>query len=215
VRTLNYRQRLFLCHYLGQAKGDATKAAALAGYRNPSAGSQILKHPVIAHAIKAKLESAAMPVDEVLARLSEIATADIFDFLDVDPTTGDATFDARKAKKSGKSHLIKKFKKFGPGQYEIELHDPHDALKDLAKIHGLYQNRLEVTHRGAESESVTNIIAILGGISQLTGTIRTSQEAGQDQPRSLCHSVEPGEVDSSPTPDPAERPTCLDVTPLD
>lgn len=134
--ALTYKQRLFVAAYLGGAKGNATEAARMAGYAVPHPnGFKVLRLPAVRAAVEAQLKSAAMPAAEVLARLSEIASADIYDFITVD-RKGGWKVDLRKARKAEKTGLIKKIKDTEHGT-EIELHSPLEALKELARVHGL------------------------------------------------------------------------------
>ena len=182
-RTLNYRQRLFLVNYLGKAQGSAEEAARLAGYKNPaSAGSQLLQHPIVYAAIQAKLEEAAMGADEVLARISDMASTDIDEFFteeDVQVGVDELAnpkyekklrFDYAKAKKRGKTHLIKKIKVDKNGDIEFELHNAADALDKLAKIHGLYKERIDIHAQiGDSPEDRSRFTRLLAGFAYLEG----------------------------------------------
>lgn len=141
--SLTYKQRLFVEAYLGEAGGNATEAARRAGYRRPQdLGPRLVKNSQVRVAIDARLAKAAMPANEVLARLSEIATGSLGDFIEVTAENG-WTMDLKKAKRGGKLKLLKKLKSGEHGP-EIELHSPLDALEKLAKYHGLYIERVEL-----------------------------------------------------------------------
>jgi hypothetical protein len=136
VAGLTYRQRLFVCAYLGTAAGNATEAARAAGYAQPhSQGPRLLANVGIRAAIAAKLAGAALAAEEVLARLSDMASADLADFLAISPKGH--RVDLAKARRAGKTHLIKKL---SPTRYglAIELHDARGALELLGKYHGLF-----------------------------------------------------------------------------
>lgn len=135
--SLTYKQRLFVEAYLGVAGGNASEAARIAGYCNPGqAGHDTLKKHEIQAAIDARLADAAMPANEILARLSEIASGDLGFFLSID-NSGEWKVDLKRAKKASKTKLLRKIKagKDGP---EIEIHNPVDALKQLGLYHGLW-----------------------------------------------------------------------------
>ena len=135
---LTYKQRLFVEAYLGKANGNAVEAARIAGYRTPHPeGVRLLRNATIKAAVEARLDQAAMPANEVLARLSEIASGSLEHFFDV-TVLGSWEINLTKAKKRDKLRLLKKMKttKEGP---EIEIHDPVGALDKLAKFHGLYK----------------------------------------------------------------------------
>lgn len=85
---LTYKMRLFVSAYLGQAHGNATEAARVAGYHHPSQlGHQLLQKTSIQAAIDRRVESAAMSADEVLARMGEQAQSDLGHFLEIRPLT--------------------------------------------------------------------------------------------------------------------------------
>ena len=86
MSTLNHQHRLFLNYYLKDAKGDAEKAARMAGYKNPRlTGPNLLSNRLVAAYLEQKLEeSGALTVAELLARLSTIATIDPMEFVDFD-----------------------------------------------------------------------------------------------------------------------------------
>lgn len=75
---LTHKQELFVNAYLGEAKGNATEAARLAGYNGNDVtlgqvGAENLKKPQIAELIEKRTSEAAMSATEVLQKLSEIA----------------------------------------------------------------------------------------------------------------------------------------------
>lgn len=141
MRTLTYKERLFVEAYLGEAAGNATKAARQAGYA--AATNQALRQLArelltklhIRAAIDARLDSAALTSSEILARLSDHASASLEDFIKV-TKDGRFTVDLKQAKQCGKLHTLKKLKE-GQHGIEIELHDPLNALDKLAKYRGL------------------------------------------------------------------------------
>lgn len=195
-RTLNYRQRLFLVNYLGKAQGSAEEAARLAGYKYPaSTGAQLLQHPIVNAAIQAKLEEAAMKSDEVLARISDMASTDIDEFLDeydhqagVDQDTGEPIYEKRlkfnyaKAKKRGKTHLVKKLRVLPDGSVEFELHNSADALDKLARVHGLYKDKIDIRAAiGDSEEDRRKFIAVFGAFAQLEGASSGGEGGGQGE----------------------------------
>lgn len=147
---MNLRRRLFVAHYLGQAKGNGTLAANLAGYRSPRmAAARLMTNDDIRRAIVARLDECAMSANEVLARLSDTARSSFGDFLAFGPG-GEPTVDLNRARRRGKLGNVKRLKvrtrKVDQGlgkppavetTVEVELHDPMPALALLAKYHGL------------------------------------------------------------------------------
>jgi hypothetical protein len=77
---LTTKQRLFIEHFLGAARGNATEAARLAGYKGndntlSQMGAKLVRNGKIAAFISNRVTEAAMPANEVLESLSEIARA--------------------------------------------------------------------------------------------------------------------------------------------
>ena len=77
---LTTRQWLFVEAYLGEAKGNATEAAMLAGYhgvRNTlrSIGQETLRNPDVASRIKARLNEVGMSTTAILYELENVARA--------------------------------------------------------------------------------------------------------------------------------------------
>ena len=141
--SLNFKHRLFVAAYLGDANGSATEAARMAGYAQPhSQGPRLLNNVGVRAAIDAKLSHVAMRPDEVLARLSDMASVDMDDFTDVNKLG--FNLNLLKARAAGKLHLVKKLShnQFG---VVIELHDSQAALEKLARYHALFRDRLEIT----------------------------------------------------------------------
>jgi len=80
LKALSVKQEKFVDAYLGEAAGNGTKAAQLAGYRGSpqtlkSVASENLTKPDIAKEVKKRLKT-VMTSEEVLGELSEIASAE-------------------------------------------------------------------------------------------------------------------------------------------
>lgn len=78
MAELTHKQKLFALAYLGEANGNATEAARLAGYRGNdvtlrSVGRENLTKPHISKLIEAQLSEAAMSGLDILRRLTAIA----------------------------------------------------------------------------------------------------------------------------------------------
>lgn len=153
-KALTPKQRQFIENYLGPARFNATKAALLAGYSARTAyaiGYENLRKPAIQTHISRRLSELTLGRSEVLARLSDIATASVEDLLD-----DDGTFDYKRAKKAGQLGLVKKVKVreiekpgFAGSEptteriYEFEMYSAHEALRDLGKHHKLFTEKVE------------------------------------------------------------------------
>lgn len=71
---LTHKQQLFVEAYLGVAKGNATEAARLAGYKQPhSQGPRLLENVEICSRVRARVEAVGMTADEVLNELAAVA----------------------------------------------------------------------------------------------------------------------------------------------
>lgn len=211
--ALNHRMILFAHHYLNEAKFDAARAAEMAGYPNPHkvCGQLLANHNVKAYLLKKAEEAGVMPVEEVLARWTSIASFDPLEFLEY--TTEEnragneverASFNLKKLKRKGLGYVIKKIKIQPSGQTEIEFHDGVEASDKIAKFHGMFKERIEITHVGDASSD--RIVAILGGLAQLAGAMQPRTGGGETEPGALCDRGEQWEVEARPAPD-ADQPT--------
>jgi len=73
MRPLSYRQRLFVEFYLGESSGSAVDAARRAGYRWPTKlGARLVEKREVKAAIDARVATAAMAANEVLARVARL-----------------------------------------------------------------------------------------------------------------------------------------------
>jgi hypothetical protein len=140
------KQQAFVEAYLRHF--NATRAAVEAGYSEKTAYSQghrLLKKAEIRALLESRLSAAAMSADEVLTRLSDMARADIGDFLDLD---------IQRLKRHPRSRLLKRVKRtiktrvIGEVEettevIEIELHDPQAALVQLGRHHRLWIDRVQ------------------------------------------------------------------------
>lgn len=76
--ALNLKQEEFIAAYLGEAKGNATEAARIAGYKHPhSQGPRLLENVEIASRVKQHIENAAMSAHDVLSELAQVALLDV------------------------------------------------------------------------------------------------------------------------------------------
>ncbi len=143
MRPLNYRQRVFVAHYLGESSGSAVDAARRAGYRWPETqGPRLLKNPEIRAAVAARVETAAISADEVLARLADTATSDLMDFIAVD-REGDWKVNLKRIKMLGLGHLVKRLRKNKDGFSDIELEPRTNALIKLGEHYNLFKGETQ------------------------------------------------------------------------
>lgn len=83
---LNTRQHLFVEAYLGEARGNATRAARVAGYNGSdnvlaTTGRDLLRHPQVASRIQGRLNEVGMSTTAILHELAAVATAPTSHFM--------------------------------------------------------------------------------------------------------------------------------------
>jgi phage terminase small subunit len=148
--ALSKKQQAFIDEYF-LCGMNATEAARRAGYSEKSirsSASENLTKPDIQAEIDRRLKEKQLSADEVLARLSDMARADMRDFIkpvDVGNDRIVMLVDLGKALAGGKTHLIKKLKYNAQGGLEIELHDSQAALEKLGRHHKLFTEVQEIT----------------------------------------------------------------------
>ncbi len=157
---------MFVAFYLGESRGNAADAARRAGYRETRVRpTRLLAKASIQAEISAAVTSAAMSATEVLARISDIASGSLGDFIDVGGPLWNVNLE--RAKKRGKMHLLKKIKSTKEGT-EVEIHAPLDALKTLAQYHGLLKDKQEIALKH-DDDSNTPILVYPAGRAELPG----------------------------------------------
>ncbi len=93
---LTAKEELFISHYLGDAKGNGTEAARLAGYKGSDAtlatqSWRLLKNAEIRAHIRERLDNVDASAERTIRELSDVAFAEWRDFLLIktDPKTGE------------------------------------------------------------------------------------------------------------------------------
>ena len=143
MRPLSYQQRLFVEYYLGESEASAADAARRAGYRWPEKlGPRLAKTSGVRAAIDARVESVAIAANEVLARIADVATSDLLNFIQVDPG-GDWKVDLKQVQRLGLGHLIKRLRKNKDGSSEIELEARVPALLKLGDHYKLWKGEAQ------------------------------------------------------------------------
>jgi hypothetical protein len=102
----------------------------------------VFGRPQMIEAIEYRLAQSAMGADEVLWRLTSMARGSLGDVGEVDEA-GEFHLNLARCLEEGLGHLIKRVRRYKDGSVEVELHDAHGALRDLAKVHGLFGGRWE------------------------------------------------------------------------
>lgn len=81
---LTLKQEAFVAAYLGAARGNATEAARMAGYKQPrQEGSRLLSNADIAARVSQHVAEKFADADRILEKLAEIAFAPSFEFVEV------------------------------------------------------------------------------------------------------------------------------------
>ena len=150
------KQKKFITEYLKSR--NATDAARKAGYKSPNVyGSKLLVNDSIREIIDAALEEEKLSAHEVLKQLSEMADGvDLTRYIvRREKYTADGKlrgvlldFDFEKLQADEKSHLIKGIKQDSNGQIVVEFYDRAKPLVDLARYHGLFKDRVDITSDG-------------------------------------------------------------------
>ena len=157
MRPLRYRQRLFVEYYLGESAGSAADAARRAGYRWPEKlGPRLVKQSEVRAAIDARVETAAMAANEVLARVADVASSDLLNFIDVD-SNGGCKVNMKLVKRLGLGHVIKRLRIHKDGTQDIELEPKLPALLKLGEHYNLWKG---------EGQSQLTLVELAKGLKE-------------------------------------------------
>lgn len=146
-QRLTEMDRRFAQAYVGEARGNATIAARLAGSTGQDAsslgvvGHGLLHKPAVLAEIgrimvQAEKKGLIPTSDRTLQLLGQMAEADIGDLLDVIPGTGQAVVNLERAKEQDKTRLIREID-WGKRGTRIKLVDAQRAVEKLAEYHRL------------------------------------------------------------------------------
>lgn len=136
---LTTKQEAFVVAYIGEARFNATRAARIAGYSVArQSGSECLSNPVIAARVKEELERRSMPAEAVIAELTDVATAEWRDFVEILMTDDDGQ----------------------PLRVRFDLRSKVNALELLGKHYKLFTDKIE---HGGTDDFLTALRAFGGG----------------------------------------------------
>lgn len=122
-KKLTTRQELFIAAYLGEAKGNATEAARIAGYKHPrQQGSRLLANADIAARVAETVEAAGVTAEAILAELADVGFADWREFVEI-----------LARDKSGR-----------PVKTRMDLANKVKALELLGKHHQLFTDKQQI-----------------------------------------------------------------------
>jgi phage terminase small subunit len=120
---LSTKRKAFIAAYLGDARGNATEAARIAGYAKPKQeGSRLLSNADIAAQVSQHVAEKFATADDVLKELADVAFADWRDFVDV------LAYD-----REGR-----------PLKVKMDLTNKVKALELLGKHHQLFADRIDL-----------------------------------------------------------------------
>jgi len=142
-KPLTEKEQIFVERYLTHWNG--ARAAREAGYSFDNASNasraamELRNKPYIKNAIDERIRNICMDANEALGRLAAMARGDIMDFLSKDDR-GNWHVDLDKAKRSGKSFLIKSYRQPRLGPAEIELYSASDALDKICRHLNLFKD---------------------------------------------------------------------------
>lgn len=143
---LTFKQQRFAEAFLGDARGNITEAARLAGYEGNSGqltrtAQNLMSHPGVRRYLHERSRK-AMRADEVLGIIADHARGSMEDFIDV-YEDGLVRINLQKAAERGQLHLIKKLKN-GKEGLEIELYDAQAALGMVCRNLGLFNDQMKM-----------------------------------------------------------------------
>lgn len=139
-RKITVKEHRFIHAYFGEAKGNGTLAAKLAGYKGSDAvlateAHRLLRKPKIAAAVAAMLQQSALPVEQVLKGISDIALGSVEFFLEFGENDS-LNVTLKRAKEQGKLHLVKGLELHPNGTIKrIHWYDALQAYKALGMFH--------------------------------------------------------------------------------
>jgi Terminase small subunit len=151
---LTVKQRLFVAAITGPARGNATRAAELAGYRADNrrtlgvTASENLKKPCIQEAIALALARKKADPEWARATLIDLAQSSLTNFVSVGED-GEPKLDFKKAAAAGALGQLKEFiAEILPGEdgeqkiikCKIKVHDRTAAVGMLLRLHGLLRD---------------------------------------------------------------------------
>jgi len=157
---IRQRHKLFADEWLtGDHTGkpfNGRAAYEFAGYHptesNPSGNaSKLLRHPLVKAYIEERLEEHSMDATEIMLRFTDIARSNIGDILELDPQ-GNLIVNEEAVMEN--KHFVKSFGYDSNGNTKIEFHDPVGALRDLARVHSMFHDSIEVGGVGGVPLSV-------------------------------------------------------------
>jgi hypothetical protein len=146
---LNYRQRMFVKYFVGEAAGRPSRAAEMAGYKSDNRNClkvtafRTLHRPNVQRAIEREIGKRFGSAEDIRSSVAAIANGNAADYLSPD-STGKLVVDLDKLAEGGMLGLIHEYRdegfdtSSGPVviKRKLKLYDKLRALEILAKIKG-------------------------------------------------------------------------------
>lgn len=153
---LTEKQRRFVFFYMGEAAGNATKAAQLAGYRDDNRNALAvtahgtLRNPNVQRAIEAERGKRFGTMDDVRRSIAAIANGNAADYLTPDKD-GNLHLDLNAMAEAGALGLLQQVQeeqlkisdKVSTVKLKLKLYDRLKALELLAKMNGQLKEHVE------------------------------------------------------------------------
>ncbi|MGO8897175.1 MAG: terminase small subunit [Isosphaeraceae bacterium] len=170
-RELTHRERLFVTAFLGEANGVAVEAARIAGYSSPGkVAHRLVGRSGISAAIAQATTAAALSANQILAHLSELATANLLSFLKVEPD-GSCKVDVAAAQAEGRGFPIRSLR-LKDGAIEITLEARLPALRQIGEYHGLWRAEKP------PSEAIDAVVEALNDADRIPGGLEPGTASG-------------------------------------
>lgn len=153
---LTHKQRLFVRFYVGEAAGNGTKAAQMAGYRDDNrlalavTASRLLTNANVQRALEAERGKRFGSADDVRKSLAAIANGNAADYLRPGPD-GELHLSLQAMAEAGALGLLQQVQEerleVGPNisttKLKLKLYDRLKALELLAKMNGQLTEKVE------------------------------------------------------------------------
>lgn len=142
---LTVTQAQWVHHFLTDAKGNATEAARLCGFRDDEGrramniGAEMLAHEGVREVVAARLDAQVMTEREILHRLSEMARGVPEDCWQIDEH-GNGRIDLNRLRERGLLHLVRGLKPTANG-IQIVVESSKEALEVMARLRGMFNDR--------------------------------------------------------------------------
>ena len=187
VGKLRAKQKMFADEWLTGAntgkRFNGRAAYEFAGYvipesNNSGNASKLLRHPNVRAYIQERLDAHTMDATEVLLRFTEIARSEMGDIVKCDPRTGALRVDNEAVIEN--SQFIKSFSFDSNGNPKIEFHDSVAALRDLARVHSMFHDSIDIGGPGGAPLSVNVNFVLPNGESAQLGPTNEQLEETED-----------------------------------